>query len=172
MPEIDNKERMKTIIVASDPIASSYSQFNQYRIHILSSTSFIRPYTMCRRLWRYRSCQHYQRLWRPGPRSCPRAIRENARSRGHREIKCSLAYQTFTQSVNMTCQRAQCRRDFKVSRGFICCQCKWRNQIGQTQCHGPPDRHEPVTDIWTVRSNTQYSHSVCHTNCWPRQFDP
>jgi hypothetical protein len=142
--------------------------------HIPDFSAFISlpipPFTsfsvnMCKKYIRYRWCQHNQEIWRPGPRTCRRAIRENARRPGHRLYRCSQSYSTYTQQMNIPCRLRQCRIDFKVASGFICCQCQWRNRVGHTRCHGPPERHQQVTDIYEVRVNTQCPHSVCHNSC-------
>ena len=114
--------------------------------------SYLSPLSgeMCREYVRHRWCQHNQEIWRPGPRTCRRARRENASRQSHRVYRCSQAYQTFTQQMNMPCKLRQCRISFKVANGFICCQCRWRDRAGQLQLHGPPERHVDWLIDWFI----------------------
>jgi len=101
--------------------------------------------TMCYKIERVRWCGHKNPIWRPGPRTCPRAIREN-RHRSRR-YPCSEFRHTTTRAINEPCRRMECRMEFKKVRGWICCQCEKRGQHGDI-CTGPDDA--AARDEWDI----------------------
>ncbi|OAQ58144.1 hypothetical protein VFPPC_17026 [Pochonia chlamydosporia 170] len=120
---------------------------------------------MCYRIERVRWCGCVNRIWRPGPRTCSRAIRENRdRSRAR---PCSNFRHTTTRAIDIPCSRMECRLAFKMERGWTCCRCQ---QSGQhtARCDGPPGRGS--RNVWDVPLSP-CSHQVCG-RCGPTVFDP
>ena len=110
---------------------------------------------MCYRILRVRWCGHVNSIWRPGPRTCARAIREN-RNRG-RPQPCSQFTTTTSRAIDLPCNKRECRIASKGLGAGRVVDAKSKANMGNTATVLPLDSQEINGTSQSVLVTTRFA---------------